>query len=172
MSKLKLKKTLSTLSAPALAEMLLDLYDYDKGNKEYLEYWLDPQPDKMLDKYKDSLHKLFFIGADKTRRKVSIPDAKQLVTNYLKLNNEPEAELDLRLTLLERFADWAEDRRFVLSYRTAINNYLDDTLKAMQLHSLEDRFDERYRRVKERIDERFEHAAGPYPYSSWRRRRY
>ncbi|MEZ3590325.1 MAG: hypothetical protein K1V84_04760 [Muribaculaceae bacterium] len=51
MSKLKLKKELERMSPEHLRELLLDLYDARKEAKEYLEFYINPDAAKIIERY-------------------------------------------------------------------------------------------------------------------------
>ena len=52
MSKAQLKKHLNTLEKPQIIEMVMELYDARKEAKEYLEFYLNPDENKELEKFK------------------------------------------------------------------------------------------------------------------------
>ena len=54
MSKTSLKKLLSELDRDQLAEMIVELYEARKEAREYLEYFVSPDENAMLEKYKST----------------------------------------------------------------------------------------------------------------------
>lgn len=54
MSKASLKKLLSTMDREQLIELILDAYSARKETKEYLEFFLNPDVEKLLTKYKEA----------------------------------------------------------------------------------------------------------------------
>ena len=59
MSKAQLKKHLNTLEKPQIIEMVMELYDARKEAKEYLEFYLNPDENKELEKFKKIVLKEF-----------------------------------------------------------------------------------------------------------------
>ena len=51
MSKVALKKYLNSLQKGEIVEMVLDLYDARKEDKEYLEYFRNPDEEEKLKEY-------------------------------------------------------------------------------------------------------------------------
>lgn len=57
MSKLQLKKELAALDREQLTEMILDAYSARKEIKEYFNFYLNPDPEKLSGKYFDVISK-------------------------------------------------------------------------------------------------------------------
>lgn len=57
MSKTTLKKVLDDLSKEQLAEMILDIYSNRKDAKDYFEFYLNPDVDKLFEKYYIAIYK-------------------------------------------------------------------------------------------------------------------
>lgn len=57
MSKLQLKKELNSMSKDQLAELVLDLYSARKEIKEYLEFFLNPNVEKLVEKFRKNVDK-------------------------------------------------------------------------------------------------------------------
>lgn len=56
MSKTKLKKELSGLTKPQLEELILDLYGARREVKEYFNFYLDPDSEKLRHKYEKKIY--------------------------------------------------------------------------------------------------------------------
>ena len=52
MSKTQLKKFLNTLNHDQITEMVLELYAARKEAKDYLDYFMNPDEEKMQEKYR------------------------------------------------------------------------------------------------------------------------
>lgn len=76
MSKAALKKALKEIDRDGLAEIICEMYDARPEAKEYLEFWINPDVDKELDKYKQKIFKLFFISEGKPRKSPGFTDIK------------------------------------------------------------------------------------------------
>ena len=72
MSKTSLKKLLSELDRDQLAEMIVELYEARKEAREYLEYFVSPDENAMLEKYKSVIQKEFFPAKSRPRARTSV----------------------------------------------------------------------------------------------------
>ena len=59
MSKAQLKKQLNSLEKSQIIEMVMELYDARKEAKEYLEFYVNPDEKKELEKFKEIVFKEF-----------------------------------------------------------------------------------------------------------------
>lgn len=57
MSKTRLKKELQNLAAPRLRDLIVELYDARKEAREYLDFFVDPDIDKMRTRYRAAVIK-------------------------------------------------------------------------------------------------------------------
>lgn len=64
MSRTELKKALAGMSREQLQEMILDIYSARKDAKEYFEFYLNPDVNALLAKYRTAIYKEF----ERTRR--------------------------------------------------------------------------------------------------------
>ena len=55
MSKLKLKKELSSLSKDEIIEVVARAYSARKEFRDYFEFFLNPDADKLYEKYRDAI---------------------------------------------------------------------------------------------------------------------
>ena len=60
MSKAKLKKHLSALSKEQVVDIMLQLYDASKEANSWLEFYLEPNSDAELEKYKKAIRSQFY----------------------------------------------------------------------------------------------------------------
>ena len=97
MSKIALKKELLTLDRDQLVAVILDAYTARKEFKEYFEYFLNPDPEKLLDKFKTITAK----ELDRTKRgsysRARISFLRKQIKTFDSF--QPEAEWSLRLRL-------------------------------------------------------------------------
>lgn len=101
MSKTKLKKYLSSLDHDQIMQVVLDLYDARKDAKEYLEYYMEPDEEKETEKVKKNIFRVFFTPQGRTRGKVSLKSAADLIAAFTKLQPAPERIADAMLYLVE-----------------------------------------------------------------------
>lgn len=97
MSKAKLKKYLQTLPQEQLVEIILDLYNARKEAKEYLEFFLEPDQEKALEKAKKDIFRNYFTPQQYPRAKVSFKTGKEIVDDFIHLDIEPRLVADLML---------------------------------------------------------------------------
>lgn len=94
MSKLQLKKEIKSLSREQLENMILDVYDARKEIKEYFEFFLNPDVDKLTEKYKVAISK----ELNRSKRgysKARISVIKKLIKEFASFQPGFEAELEL-----------------------------------------------------------------------------
>ena len=100
MSKASLKKELATFNAEQLREIILDLYNARKEAKEYLEFFINPDIEKLNDKTTEALKKE--IGRVK-RRMVSPrwTRVNAILKNYDTLRPGPEHVIKIYWTAVK-----------------------------------------------------------------------
>ncbi|MBD5291471.1 MAG: hypothetical protein HDS24_05300 [Bacteroides sp.] len=150
MSKAKLKKTLSTMPAESLVTLICEMYDSRREARDYLEYWLEPNPDKALEEYKETVHKLFFLPSGGTRKSPSATELKRLQKNFSTLCYDSEKELDLAIWTAEQEYEW------ILGREGKANTSIPKLMKRiatlrgeMDVSCLEHRFELRISRLEE-----------------------
>lgn len=97
MSKTKLKKYLQTLTHEQIVQVVMDLYDARKAAKEYLEFFMDPNPSDALEKAKKQLLRLYFTPQGAPRARVSTKEGNDLIADFIKLDIDPEMSSDLMM---------------------------------------------------------------------------
>lgn len=68
MSKATLKKALAQMSRAEMQEMIIELYDSDRRVKEYIEFWLNPDMDKLIEDSKELLRKVCYIHIKREKK--------------------------------------------------------------------------------------------------------
>lgn len=95
MSKLQLKKELVNMEKDQLVELILDAYSARKETKEYLEFFLSPDVEKLQAKYETAVSK----ELNRVRRggycKARISHIKSLIKEFASFQPGFEAEMDL-----------------------------------------------------------------------------
>ncbi|MGL5937666.1 MAG: DUF6155 family protein [Phocaeicola sp.] len=100
MSKVQLRKHLSTLSKEQIIEVVLELYDARKEAKEYLEFYLNPNEDIKLDEYKSIIRNEFFPKRGEAKCRFSI--CRKAISDFKKLKPHPACIADLMLYYIEQ----------------------------------------------------------------------
>jgi hypothetical protein len=99
MSKVQLKKHLSTFTKEQIIEVILDLYDARKEAKEYLEFYLNPNEDVKLDEYKKIIRNEFFPKRGEPKCRFSI--CRKAISDFKNLKPHPACLADLMLYYIE-----------------------------------------------------------------------
>ena len=94
MSKAKLKKLLSTLSKEQVVDIMLQLYDASKEANAWLEFYIEPNSDTELEKYKKAIRSQFY-GRNDWPKDPSFRECNKLITAFKKLIPDPHAIADL-----------------------------------------------------------------------------
>ena len=97
------------LDRDQIATVLLELYDARKDAREYLEYYVNPDENKMLEKYKSVIAKEFFPSKGRPRARTSV--CKKAVKEFITLHPGPGLVVELRLFLLENLVRYASRTR-------------------------------------------------------------
>ncbi len=100
MSKAKLKKHLSALSKEQVVDIMLQLYDASKEANSWLEFYLEPNSDAELEKYKKAIRSQFY-GRNDWPKDPSFRECNKLITSFQKLIPDPNAIADLMLYYVE-----------------------------------------------------------------------
>lgn len=140
MSLSSLKKELQHFDKSALESIILDLYSKSKENKDYLEYFQNPDEEKLLDKYKTKVSDYIF---PKRGYRAKIAKAKAVLREFSKWYPNPEMEAELQLTYIVRGIDFGK--------KVYMTTALDDSLHKMTIsffefikkHQLENQFMDR-----------------------------
>lgn len=95
MSKLQLKKHLTQLEKDELVALILEAYGARKETKEYFDFYLDPNVDKLQSKYEIAISKEF----NRTKRggycKARISYVKKQIKEFQAFQPGFQAEIDL-----------------------------------------------------------------------------
>lgn len=151
MSKAKLKRALAALDKEELITMVTELYDARKEAKEYLEYWIDPDAKRELERVEKLVDRQFFTPQGVSRRAVSAPAVNRLIKDFMTICFEPERVAELLIFTAERMADWLEVRYRRVIYRATLRKYADEAALYVERHELEPMFGIRIGRLRERV---------------------
>lgn len=132
MSKTALRKELLNMSPEQLQAIILDAYDARTEFKEYFEFFLKPDINKLLEKHRAKLVKeLNRTRWGRSKARVSV--IKKAVKEFIGFRPGPEAVLDmlfLTLHLLgttERYVDMADTQiKYIKALATQIVDYADE----------------------------------------------
>ena len=171
MSKPKLKKALQALSAEELVTVVMELYDARKEAKEYLEYWLNPDADKELEKCCKLVDRQFFTSAGVLKRSPSLPEINKITKAFMNLCYESDKVAELLIYIPERMAAWLEERYRRVSYRSSLRKYVNEAKLYIETHELAERFQIRLERLTDQVEaiEKWQENNSPRRWG-WRRK--
>lgn len=162
MSKAALKKTLANMPPEAIADLVCELYDSRKEAKEYLEYWLNPDPAKALESAKETTDKMFFFSSGKNRKEPSATSLKKLVKDFSLMVFEPEMIADLMVHIASQHYKWLTQKTSgFLSAETSVRRSYDNAFSYVESSGLEPIYGLKLQRLKEYIDDFFRHPPEP-----------
>lgn len=166
-----MKKALAALDKEEIITMVTELYDARKEAKEYLEYWIDPDAGKELERVEKLVDRQFFTPQGVSRRTLSLPTINKLIKDFMSICFEPERVADLLIYTAERMADWLEVRYRRVAYRTSLRKYLNEATLYVESHELEPLYGIRIERLQSRVEalENYQEEHAPRRWG-WRRR--
>ena len=166
-----MKKALAALHKEEIITMVTELYDARKEAKEYLEYWIDPDAGKELERVEKLVDRQFFTPQGVSRRTLSLPTINKLIKDFMSICFEPERVADLLIYTTERMADWLEVHYRRVAYRTSLRKYLNETTLYVESHELEPLYGIRIERLQSRVEalENYQEEHAPRRWG-WRRR--
>lgn len=166
-----MKKALAALDKEEIITMVTELYDARKEAKEYLEYWIDPDAGKELERVEKLVDRQFFTPQGVSRRALSLPTINKLIKDFMSICFEPERVADLLIYTAERMADWLEVRYRRVAYRTSLRKYLNEATLYVESHELEPLYGIRIERLQSRVEalENYQEEHAPRRWG-WRRR--
>ena len=166
MSKTGLRKGLSELSKEEIIGVVCELYDSRKDAREYLDYWLDPDPEKALEDYKERVDKMFFYSTGKNRSQPAVNDLKRLVNHFSTIVFDSEKIDDLLVHIAERQYIWLTRKRSGFNQcETAVRRACDNARTYIESADLEDLYGLRLERLDESIKDFYNDL--PRPRRRW-----
>lgn len=163
MSKAALKKAMKGMSAEQLAEMIIELYDARKEAKDYLEYWLNPDPKKALEEAFAKIDKMFFfISSGKNRKQPTATELKKLVSDFeaTVFDSEMVAKLLMRISI--NHYNWVVNKKSgYLSAEASVRRSFEHYLQYVESHDLMSIHEKNINLIKEHIDDFFSNPPAP-----------
>ena len=152
MSKTTLKKQIKELTKEQLMEVMLELYDARKEAREYLEYYVNPDENKMFEKYNAVIRKEFFPQKGRAKGRTSV--CKKAVKDFISLHPSPKLIAELKYSLVETIMEYAVSSRFWLreSQENTLLAFFKDSLEYMFSNDLLDYFDRRIYKLLKKSD--------------------
>lgn len=100
MSKARLNKELQNMTADQLRQIILDAYDARPETKEYFEFFLNPDVEKLMEKFVKAFSKeLNRMGWSTSKARVSV--LKRIIKDFESLDPGPDAVMDMLFRALQ-----------------------------------------------------------------------
>lgn len=127
---------MSALSKEQVVDTMLQLYDASKEASAWLEFYMEPNSDAELEKYKKAIRGLFF-GRNDWPKDPSFRECNKLITAFKKLIPDPNAIADMMLYYVEQgcsltaqYGDYEEP------FYTALENNFSKAVKFISSNNL------------------------------------
>lgn len=130
MSKSQLKKTLSAMTAEQISELVLDLYTARKEAKEYLDFFVEPDIDKRMDKARKNITK----ELNRTVRRYARPrmtKIRQYISDITSLNPGPEPIVEIMVFSIEEICRLGTTNYLKEPTRRNAGKLLTETLRVI-----------------------------------------
>lgn len=140
---IELKSKLKDSTKEELIKTIVDLYKKDQFVKDYYQSkFTDADDLSLLEKQKERITKEFFSVRGYGRAKLSV--AKKVITEYKKLNNNPDHLAELMLFYVETGVEYTNhygdiDEQFYIS----MENMYETLLKHIVKNNISDKYTER-----------------------------
>ena len=127
MSKLSLKKELATLSREQLTEVILTAYSANKTIKEYFDFFVTPDVDKLYEKHRTAITKEILRGKyhQSTAR---ISHIRKFIKDFTSFGPGPEKVCELRLFAIEMLILQELNKNYSDTLINGTVNLVTDTL--------------------------------------------
>lgn len=168
MSKAALKKILKQMSQDQLIELIGEIYDARREAKEYLEYWISPDPDNALIEAQEKVDKLFFFSSGAIRKSPTATQLKQIVKDFSSIIFDPDKVAFLYLHIAVQHYNWVIKKKSGFSTaEAAVRRSFTNAENYITSQDLEEKFGNSLERLKELMDDFFSNPPAP----KYRRRR-
>lgn len=138
----EVKIKLKTLKKDELIMLISDLYKKNKPVKEYLEYWLEPDEEKLWKIYVKKVVEAFY---PKQGYKVRLINGKKAISDFKKFKPNPILIADLMIIYIEVGTDYSvEIGDYDSKILTSIHSMLYDCLSYLHQNSLVEVFRKRF----------------------------
>lgn len=138
MSKATLKKVLAGFNAEQLREIILDMYSARKEAKVYLDFFVDPDIDTLMENTRKALYK----ELNRVKKRALSPRwtvLRRTIKDVETLNISPEHVIELmQYTLHNAITDYA-DYYVSITYPSGMERFLETTIKYGDTHCVLDR---------------------------------
>jgi len=159
MSKTALKKELQGLDADALRGLLIGLYDARKEAREYLDFFADPDVDKLLTRYKAAVDKEIE-RVTRRRARPRMTFVRRLIKNFASLNPGDEWVAELMVHTVETACRVGCYNEFKELTQVSVARHLGETLKFIDTCGMAGEYLPRLIEAVEAMDSRYLRSRG------------
>lgn len=128
MSKTQLKKELANLEADQLRQLILDLYSRNKGAKAYFDFFVDPDLEKLTEKYRAAIDKEM-LRSKYNKSTARISRVRTSIREYESFGIDAENVLDLMVYALKTALNVERSKYVKSSFISGVNKLAQDILK-------------------------------------------
>lgn len=155
MSKAKLKKHLSTLTHDQVVEVILDLYDARKEAKEYLEFYLAPDSEGLMEKARQKVRGYFTARTGRPLRCPKLGKCAKVIADYASLSPDPRCVAELMVYYVELGLGFIKGmRRGREQFYTSVKTAFARAVKFISSQGLLPEYDSRLRAIIADADRR------------------
>ena len=127
---------MSALSKEQVVDIMLQLYDASKEASVWLEFYMEPNSDAELEKYKKTIRNQFF-GRNDWPKDPSFRECNKLITSFKELVPDPHAIADLMLYYVEQGCSLtAQYGDYDDPFYTALENNFNKAVKFISINGL------------------------------------
>lgn len=127
MSKTALKNELATLSREQLTDVILTAYSSNKVIKEYFDFFVTPDADKLYEKFRLSLVKEIIRGKH-NKSAARISRIKKTIKDFTSFNPGAEKVCELRLSAIEMLIEQEKNKNYSDILINGTASLLNDTI--------------------------------------------
>ncbi len=154
MSKIKLQKYLANFSKEEIIEIILNLYDARAEAKDYLEFFLNPNEQKRMDKVKSIIYKEFFKTRGYPRTRITV--CRKAIKDFISLGASHEAQAEVIFFYFDLVIQYLQENHFIKpTHIKALEIYLNDAQNIITTYRLQDRYAQRARKNLEYLNKSF-----------------
>ncbi len=124
MSKSQLKKYIKDLNREQLEEFILDIYSDVKPAKEYLDFFLNPDVTKLIDKTQSSLYSKFYRPSGEPTFNLKFSKVNDIMKDFTTKIHDPFIVADMMVYLIKLICEYGRNYSYSESFvRSIISNF-------------------------------------------------
>ena len=147
MTKAKLKKALLAMEPEELRSMILDTYTVSKEARDYMEYWLEPDPEALFTRYEEKVKGVFFTSGGKLKPKPKLAEAKKMMKAFAAISSDPRSISAMMIRYPEIIIEWIQSSWKIHKYAEPAINNIVAAREYVEAAGLEEEFADRLKRL-------------------------